>query len=300
MGDDANARGCEMRRASPVTSLAALLLVAALFYPARAARAAAHDGPSAYRVPLFRHIVPGEQAPDVKKLGAVRFLTESDFPPFSYLDASGRLAGFTVELTDAVCRELRLTCEFAVKPWSEIAPAMAHGEGDAVIAGMRITPDNAKRFDFTRPVYRPVARFAVRSQFKVKPPYVRTLAGKRIGVLAGSAHEAWLKQNFAHSNIRPFKTQTEAMEALRTGAIDAMFDDAVRLMFWLAGSEAHDCCRLAKGAFVDVASFSPPMTIAVARGNRRLLAALDYGLDRLQENGSYAAIFRRYFPVSPW
>jgi len=289
-----------MRRASPVTSLAAVMLTATALCLAPQARAAGSDGPRAYGVPLFRHIVPDEQAPDVEKLGPVRFLTEGDFPPFSYLDAKGRLAGFTVELADAVCRELRLACEFAVKPWSEIAPAMARGEGDAVIAGIRITPDNAKRFDFTRPIYRPVARFAVRTQFKLKPPYVRTLAGKRIGVMAGSAHEAWLKQNFPHSNIRPFRTQSEAMQALRTGAIDAMFDDAVRLMFWLAGSEAHDCCRLVKGAFVDAAGFSPPMTIAVARGHRRLLAALDYGLDKLQENGTYAAIFRRYFPVSPW
>ncbi len=287
-----------MRRASPVISLAGVMLTAATLCLASAAQAAAGD--AAYGVPLFRHVVPGEAAPDVRKLGPVRFLTEGDFPPFSYIDAKGTLAGFTVEMTDAVCRELRLACEFAVKPWSEIAPAMARGEGDAVIAGMRITPDNAKSFDFTRPIYRPVARFAVRSQFKVKSPYVRTLAGKRIGVMAGSAHEAWLKQTFTHSNIRPFKSQNEAMEALRTGAIDAMFDDAVRLMFWLAGSEAHDCCRLAEGAFVDEASFSPPMTIAVTRGNRRLLAALDYGLDKLQENGTYAAIFRRYFPLSPW
>lgn len=289
-----------MRRASPVTGLAVVMLAAAALCLAPVARAAGSDVAASYRVPLFRHIVPGEQAPDVNKLGPVRFLTEGDFPPFSYLDAKGTLAGFTVELTDAVCRELRLACEFAVKPWSEIAPAMARGEGDAVIAGLRITSDNAEKFDFTRPIYRPLARFAVRSQFDVGPPYVRTLAGKRIGVMAGSAHEAWLKQNFAHSNIRPFKTQSEAMQALRTGAIDAMFDDAVRLMFWLAGSEAHDCCRLTEGAFVDASGFSPPMTIAVARGNRRLLAALDYGLDRMQENGTYAAIFRRYFPASPW
>lgn len=287
-----------MRRASPVISLAGMMLTAAALCLATAGRASAGD--AAYGVPLFRHVVPGEAAPDVRKLGPVRFLTEGDFPPFSYLDAKGTLAGFTVELTDAVCREMRLACEFAVKPWNEIAPAIARGEGDAVIAGIRITPANAKIFDFTRPIYRPVARFAVRNQFKVKPPYVRTLAGKRIGVMAGSAHEAWLKETFTHSNIRPFKTQDEAMQALRTGAIDAMFDDAVRLMFWLAGSEAHDCCRLAEGAFVDEATFSPPMTITVARGNERLLAALDYGLDRLQQNGTYAAIFRRYFPASPW
>ncbi len=288
-----------MRASEPIVRLAGAALTA-LALCLTPAEAAGPDATKGYDVPLFRHVVPAEQAPDLRKLAPVRFLTEGDFPPFSYLDAKGRLAGFTVELADAVCRELRLACEFAIKPWGEISPAMARGDGDAVIAGIKMSPENAKTYDFTRPIYRPMARFAVRTQFKVKQPYVRTLAGKRIGVMAGTAHEAWLKEMFAHSNIRPFKTQDEAMEALRTGAIDAMFDDAVRLMFWLSGSEARDCCRMADGAFVDEVRFSPAMTIAVARGNRKLLAALDYGLDRLQENGTYAAIFRRYFPLSPW
>jgi len=291
-----------MRHPSPVGKLVAvvagLLVLAISMMPA--ARAAARATTDAYGVPLLRHVVPDAPAPDLHNLGPVRFLADGDFPPFSFLDAKGTLAGFNVELADAVCRELHLVCEFAVKPWNDIPDAVANGEADASIAGIRMTPQNAEKLDFTRAFYRPMARFAVRSQFRLKPPYVNTLAGKRIGVMAGSAHEAWLKATFVHSNIRPFATQTEAMEALRTGAIDAMFDDAVRLMFWIAGSEARDCCRLVRGAYVDEATFSPAMTIAVKRGNHQLLKALDYGLDRLQQDGTYAAIFRRYFPESPW
>ncbi len=291
-----------MRRPSPTGRLLASVLAIMALAFAMASKAAAVEpaAPDSYAVPLFRHVVPDAPPPDVRNLGAVRFLADGDFPPFSYLNAKGALAGFNVELADAVCRELRLACEFAVKPWKDIPDAVANGEGDAAIAGIRMTPHNAEKLDFSRPFYRPMARFAVRSQFRVKPPYVSTLAGKRIGVMAGSAHEAWLRATFVHSNIRPFATQVAAMEALRTGAIDAMFDDAVRLMFWIAGSEARDCCRLTDGAFVDEATFSPAMTIAVKRGNHQLLRALDYGLDRLQQDGIYAAIFRRYFPQNPW
>ena len=291
-----------MRHPSPAGQLVALVLsfLALGIFMIPAARAIAPATADAYGVPLFRHVVPDASAPDLRNFAPLRFLADGDFPPFSYLNAKGALAGFNVELADAVCRELHLACEFVVKPWNDIPGAVANGEGDAAIAGIRITPQNAEKLDFTRPFYRPMARFAVRYQFRVKPPYVSTLAGKRIGVMAGSAHEAWLKTAFVHSNIRPFATQAEAMEALRTGAIDAMFDDAVRLMFWIAGSEARGCCRLVKGAYVDEASFSPAMTIAVKRGNQQLLKALDYGLDRLQQDGIYADIFRRYFPENPW
>jgi polar amino acid transport system substrate-binding protein len=289
-----------MRQSSLIGRLVGAVLAAVIVAATPAAKTAETATTDAFNVPLFRQVVPDAPKPDLRNLGPVRFLANGDFAPFSYLDASGALAGFSVELADAVCRELRLACEFAVRPWGEIAEAMGRGEGDAVIAGIKMTPENAENLDFTRPYYRPMARFAVHAQFKLKEPYTRALAGKRIGVMAGSAHEAWLKEMFAHSNIRPFTTQSEALEALRTGAVDALFDDAARLMFWLAGPGARGCCRLVEGAYVDENRFSPAMTIAVKRGNQQLLEALDYGLDRLQENGVYAAIFRRHFPMSPW
>ena len=289
-----------MRRLSPICQLAGVGLLALAWIAAPAVGATDPAKAAAYGVPLFRDVVADAPLPDMRNLAPVRFLADGDFPPFSYIDAKGALAGFNVELADAVCRELRLACEFAVRPWGQIAAALASGQADAVIAGIKMTPENAERLDFTRPFYRPLARFAVRSEFDLKPPYVRTLAGKRLGVMQGSAHEAWLKAAFAHSNIRPFADQPEALEALRTGRIDALFDDAVRLMFWLVGPGARQCCRLADGAYVDENRFSPPMTIAVKRGNLQLLESLDYGLDRLQENGVYADIFRRYFPLSPW
>jgi ABC-type amino acid transport substrate-binding protein len=42
------------------------------------------------------------------------------------------------------------------------------------------------------------------------------------------------------------------------------------------------------------------MAIAVKRGNTELKDVLDYGLDRLQTSGKFAAIFREYFPLSPF
>ncbi len=40
----------------------------------------------------------------------VRFLTESDYPPFNYAAADGNAAGFNVDLARAICEELRVAC----------------------------------------------------------------------------------------------------------------------------------------------------------------------------------------------
>ena len=50
----------------------------------------------------------------------LRFITTTDFPPFSFIDASGRLSGFHVDLARAICAALEITdrCQIHALPWS--------------------------------------------------------------------------------------------------------------------------------------------------------------------------------------
>jgi polar amino acid transport system substrate-binding protein len=253
-----------------------------------------------FQVPSFRHIDSTQPVPDLRAVKTVRFLTDDDFPPFSYREGDGELTGFNVSLARGLCADLRLTCEFIPTPWEDLIPALERGAGDAILAGLKISQATVGQLDFTRPYYRSLARFAVRAESPLAEADLRSLAGKRVGVLTGTAHEAYLAANFGRSNIRPFPEETEAREALRTGRIDALFDDATRHMFWLAAEDSRGCCEFAKGAYVAPDYFSPPMAIAVKRGNETLREVLDYGLDRLQTSGAFAETYRRFFPMSPW
>jgi polar amino acid transport system substrate-binding protein len=262
------------------------------------ARAAAP--PAAYAVPLFRHIDKTKPLPDLKAVESLRFALDDEFPPFSFKESSGALNGFNVALANAVCQELKLTCEFTIKRWDDLMPALERGEVDAVIAGVNVTEETVETADFTNAYYRSLARFAVRKQNPLTTPDTRSLAGKRIGVVRGSAHEAWVMQYYSRSNIRPFATGAEALEALRGAVVDAYFGDSLQIMFWLMGEHSQDCCRFAEGAYNDPEFFSHGMAIAVKRGNTELKDVLDYGLDRLQTSGKFASIFREYFPLSPF
>lgn len=264
------------------------------------AEPAASDEGRAFPVPSFRHLDPTQPVPDLRAVKTIRFLTDDDFPPFSYREADGELTGFNVALARALCAELRLTCEFIPTPWEDLIPALERGAGDAILAGLKIADATVESVDFTRPYYRSLARFAVRAESPLADADLRSLAGKRVGVLAGTAHEAYLAANFDRSNIRPFPEEGEAREALRSGRIDALFDDATRHMFWLSAEESRGCCEFAKGAYVAPDYFSRPMAVAVKDGEDTLREVLDYGLDRLQSSGAYAEVYRRFFPMSPW
>ena len=253
----------------------------------------------AFPVPVFRHVDPTASVPPLRDIGTIRFITDDDFPPFSYRDAYGSLTGFNVMLAEALCADLRLTCEFVPRPWGNLIEALEKDEGDAILAGLTISPLTLPALDFTRPYYRTLARFAVRAD-TLEGADQQVLDGKTVGVLASTAHEAFLSAYFSQSTITPFKDENTAREALRTGELDAMFDDAVRHMFWLASPASGDCCRFAGGAYLDPDYFSRSMAIAVKRGDASLREVLDYGLDRVQQSGDYAKVYRLFFPMTPW
>ena len=71
---------------------------------------------------------------------AIRFLTESDFPPFNYLDEDNVLTGFNVDIARAVCLELAAACDIRARPWAELLQALRKGEADAVIASHTANP----------------------------------------------------------------------------------------------------------------------------------------------------------------
>ena len=68
------------------------------------------------------------------------------------------------------------------------------------------------------------------------------LEGRRVAVVAGTAHEAYLKGLFTEADVRPYAAADLAREALRRGDVDLLFGDGISLAFWLNGTESGGCC----------------------------------------------------------
>ena len=86
--------------------------------------------------------------PNVKDLPRLRFLTTTDFPPFSYIDKEKRLTGFHIDLARAICAELEVlpVCQIQALPFAELQQQLDESRGEAIIAGMakRNTCQNGK------------------------------------------------------------------------------------------------------------------------------------------------------------
>ena len=100
--------------------------------------------------------------PDMHGLEKLRFVTDSDYPPFHYFDEVGALTGFNVDLAKAICEALEVECEVKDVDWSEIYTTLDRGEADAAIASIRISAEVAGEgrlhlplLRHARPLHRP-------------------------------------------------------------------------------------------------------------------------------------------------
>lgn len=238
--------------------------------------------------------------PDISALPRLRFLTTVDFPPFNYLDAEGQLVGLHVDLARAVCAALGAAdrCEIQALPWEELQGALARGDGEAVIAGLAATPETRKTLGFTRPFLWFPARFVARTGDRPAEPLASTLAGSRVGVVAGSAHESLLKDQFTAVVPVPFPDQAQLLAAVRRGEVAAAFGDGLQLAAWLGGPEAAGCCAFAGGPYLAPEYLGGGLSIAVRRDDEALRQALEYALHEIGTTNRFAELYLRYFPIS--
>jgi polar amino acid transport system substrate-binding protein len=265
--------------------------------------AAAGEGvaqPRAVAVPGFWDPRRRPERPDLSRLGSIRFLTELDYPPFDYTGPDGNPAGFNVDLARLICDEIKVSCTIQARPFASLLDALNEGRGDAVIASIAPAPETRRRADFTDPYYRTPARFVARVDSPVGDVLPERLEGKKIAVIAGTAHEAFLKAMFTEAEVRSYPNAEAAREALRKKEVDLLFGDGIALAFWINGSDSGGCCAFRGGPFLESRYFGEGIGIAVRRGNDLLRLAMNWALFQLWEKGSYTDLWLRYFPISPF
>lgn len=294
-------------------SLLALWLMAvaapALAQPAPAERALPGT-PAAPSTPAIKSdpmAVPGfwdprrrPERPDLSRITVIRFLTETDYPPFNFAGPDGAPAGFNVDLARLICEEIKVACTIQMRRYDTLVDTLNKNEGDAIIASFAETPEMRLRVDFSDPYYRTPARFVSRKDFNIDVMKPEALEGKKIAVVAGTAHEAYLKALFTEAELKLYPHAEAARAALKKGEVDLLFGDGVSLAFWLNGTDSANCCAFRGGPYLESRFFGEGVGIAVRRGNDLFRQTFNWALFRLWEKGRFTDLWLRYFPISPF
>lgn len=236
--------------------------------------------------------------PDLSGLLRFRFLTSTDFPPFNFADQTGRLSGFHVDLVRAICGELGLEakCQIQALPFGELQNALETGQAEAVIAGVAVTEAQRRRFEFSRPYMMLPARFVRNRGVELPGGDLHALQGRRVGVVAATAHEAMFATFFPQLKAVPFDDRASLLDAVKAGSVDAAFADALQLSFWTNSKASENCCALFEGPYFSERFLGEGLSVLLRKDERQLTEAIDSALAALSAKGSLQEIYLRYFP----
>lgn len=221
----------------------------------------------------------------------LRIGTEGAYAPFNYTNADGSLGGFDVELAQALCADMQVTCEIIAQDWDGIIPGLKAGKYDAIVAAMSITPERAEQVSFTEPYFSNTLVFLAKKDSSFDPSNASDIDDNLIAAQRSTISSQWLEDAYPKANMKLYDTLSNAFLDLGAGRVNAMISDKVPALQWLNSASGSD--YVLKGNEIDI---NDNFAIAVRPGDE-LQGKLNQALINIKANGTYDKLNQRYFVV---
>ena len=220
----------------------------------------------------------------------LRVATEGAYAPFNYTDAEGNLAGFDVDIANALCEEMQLKCEITAQDWEGIIPVLKAKKYDAIIAAMSVTPERAEQVDFTEPYFTNSLVFIANKDSDFDPSVADAINNSEIAAQRSTISSQWLETNYPKATMKMYDTLNNAFLDLESNRVDAMVSDKLPAVEWLTkNSSTFEI----KGSDIEI---DDNFAIAV-RKQDALKQDIDTALAAIKANGTYDLIKDKHFPM---
>ena len=225
----------------------------------------------------------------VKQRGRWLIGVKCDFPPFGYVTASGKNAGYDVEVAKQFARyafgkgsRVSFTC---VTTPSRI-PALQSKRVDIIISTLTYTKARAEVIDYSLPYYGATGRLLVPNNSKITK--LSQLSGKTVATTRGSIYDRWLKNCFKNTKVILTDTTSASLLAMQDRRADGfMFDDA-----FLVGVAANDPnSKLTSNKFLDI-----PWGIGIRKGEADMRAWVNSRIKLMKKRDQFWSIMRHTIP----
>jgi polar amino acid transport system substrate-binding protein len=221
---------------------------------------------------------------------ALNVCSDIPYPPFEFEDPSSPLgySGFDIELIAAIGEQLGREVAIVVTGFDALTSgtAMAAGTCDLAISAMTITAERAEQIDFSDPYYEADQSLLVPTGSSITS-IADLVAGVVVGVQSGTTGEIYANANVRGATIRAFEGGGDLLTALAAGQVDAVIQDLPVNVEEAAKGQTRVVETYPTGEFYG---------IAFAKGSD-LVGPVNEALAALRADGTYDALFQKYFPT---
>ena len=161
---------------------------------------------------------------------------DTEFPPMGFIDDTGEIAGFDIDVAQQVCDRLGIRLVKQGIDWDAKEDDLNSGKIDCIWNGFSVTPARASSMNLSEPYMKNEIIVVVLSSSPADG--LRDLAGKKIGVQSGSTAQELLaaSDKLKDAAVAAFDDNLELLQNLEQGKVDAALVDSVVAYYFIFSS----------------------------------------------------------------
>ena len=212
--------------------------------------------------------------------------TNAAFPPYEFVDDNNKIVGIDAEIAEAVAKKMGYELEIKDMEFDSLITAVSTHSIDFALAGMTVTDERKESVNFSDTYAKGVQVIIVKDGSDIKD--VDGLAGKTIGVQAGTTGDIYCTDEFGQDNVKQFNNGALAVAALNNGQVDCVVIDNEPAKSFVAANEGL--------AILETAYAEEDYAAAIAKDNEQLLTDFNAALAALKADGTIDGIIEKYIP----
>lgn len=218
--------------------------------------------------------------------------TASGFPPFEFVNDSGDLVGFDVDLlTEVVDRTDYELGEWEDLEFGQLITSLDNGNIDVIAAAMTINDERDQTIDFSDPYYDANQAVLVREDADFRPGSRDDLGDRPVGAQTGTTGEnevdALVEDGIiAGGQKSTYGNYVLAVQDLVNGNVDAVIVDTPVAETFVANRAVVTAFTIETGE---------QYGFGVPEGDEELQTALNDGLAEVQDDGTFQNLTEEWF-----
>ena len=220
----------------------------------------------------------------VKENKKIVVATESEFAPFEFkslVNGKDTLVGADIELAKAIGKKLGVKVEFSVMSFDNVLANVQSGKADIAIAGISVTDERKKVYDFSDSYYTSENVVIVKKDKVNDFTSADSLAKQTVGTQKGSVQETVAKKQIPKASVVSLASNGEMINELKSGQIQAVVLEAI--------AEGY----IAQNDDLTLASFnlksdgSDAYAVATRKGSDDLLKEINAVIKETKDSGKF-------------
>lgn len=227
--------------------------------------------------------------------GVLVMATNAAFPPYEYKDGDN-FAGIDVEIAEKIAEKLGMTLEIKDVEFGSIVGGVQTGKFDMGMAGMTVTEERLESVNFSTTYATGVQVVIVAEDSAITSlDDLKGDGSMKFGVQQDTTGDIYASDTvdnggYGKENVIRYKTGADAVQALKTGKVDAVIID---------NEPAKSFVKVNEGLKILDAEWAvEDYAIAIAKENTELLTAVNNALAELEADGTLGDIIAKYIPTS--